>query len=152
DRTLSIQPVPDPGAALMVPKTGTHVSLGPPREGPLGIGRRLFFSSGDHRVSADGRACASCHPDGRDDGLVWRTPDGPRQTPMLAGRVVDTAPFGWTRADPDLQAYIAGTIERLRGGGLAAPEKDALALYVRSLKTPVSRVSGDPAPVLARGS
>ena len=31
------------------------------------------------RLSGDGRACASCHPDGRDDGLVWSTPNGPRQ-------------------------------------------------------------------------
>src|SRR5580765_449292 len=33
-------------------------------------GRRLFFSGGDQRISKDGRACSSCHPDGRDDGLV----------------------------------------------------------------------------------
>ncbi|MDB5218390.1 MAG: Surface antigen protein, partial [Myxococcaceae bacterium] len=49
-------------------------------------GRALFHATGDNRVSADGRACASCHPDGRDDTLVWSSPNGPRQTPMLAGR------------------------------------------------------------------
>ena len=58
-------------------------------------GRKLFFSGGDARISKDGRACASCHPDGRDDGLVWSTPDGPRQTIMLAGRVNRKGPFGW---------------------------------------------------------
>ncbi len=52
----------------------------------VALGRRLFHAAGDERLSGDGRACASCHPDGRDDGLVWSTPNGPRQTPMLAGR------------------------------------------------------------------
>jgi len=30
-------------------------------------GRELFFTNGDKRISADGRACGSCHIDGRDD-------------------------------------------------------------------------------------
>jgi hypothetical protein len=49
--------------------------------------RALFHETDDFRLSADGRACASCHPDGREDGLTWATPDGPRQTIMLAGRI-----------------------------------------------------------------
>ena len=38
---------------------------------PYEVGRKLFFASGDPRIASDGRACASCHPDGRDDTLVW---------------------------------------------------------------------------------
>ena len=41
-------------------------------------GRALFRVTDDGRLSRDGRACASCHPDGRDDALTWSTPDGPR--------------------------------------------------------------------------
>ena len=44
---------------------------------PAGVawkGTKNIFSGGDSRVSKDGRACSSCHPDGRDDGLVWSTP------------------------------------------------------------------------------
>src|ERR1019366_10729370 len=50
-------------------------------------GRMLFYRTDDTRVSGDGIACSSCHIDGREDGLTWTTPMGPRQTPMLAGRL-----------------------------------------------------------------
>ena len=50
-------------------------------------GRKLFHQTDDNRISRDGRACASCHPDGREDALTWSTPVGPRQTIMLAGRL-----------------------------------------------------------------
>ena len=46
------------------------------------MGRTLFHASGDNRISFDGRACASCHPDGRDDAITWATPDGPRRSIM----------------------------------------------------------------------
>jgi DNA-binding beta-propeller fold protein YncE len=98
-------------------------------------GRRIFHSN-DGKVALDGRACASCHPDGRDDGIAWKTPDGPRQTAMLAGRVHDTAPYGWTRAQPTLKAYIADTITRLNGKGLSEPEMRDLVSYVKSLDGP----------------
>ena len=43
-----------------------------PLETPLSneyaLGRILYHSTSDSRISKDGRACASCHPDGRDDG------------------------------------------------------------------------------------
>jgi mono/diheme cytochrome c family protein len=129
-----------------------RVHTGPRREDPIAMGRALFHSSEDGGIAADGRACASCHPDGRDDGLVWRTPDGPRQTPMLGGRARDTAPYGWTRKDPDLHAYIEGTVERLRGHGLEARHYDALAAYVASLKAPAPPAPIDAVPLLARGA
>src|SRR6185436_9732784 len=69
----------------------------------LDLGRRLFHAASDPRIAVDGRACASCHPDGRDDAIVWATPDGPRQTPMLAGRVTGTAPYGWTGNGGDVK-------------------------------------------------
>ncbi len=37
----------------------------------IALGRRIFHQMGDARISADGRACASCHPDGREDALTW---------------------------------------------------------------------------------
>src|SRR6185295_15403410 len=57
-------------------------------------GRALFYRSDDIRITRDGMACSSCHPDGAEDGLTWMTPDGPRQTIMLARPLADTAPFG----------------------------------------------------------
>jgi mono/diheme cytochrome c family protein len=99
----------------------------------LALGRRLFFDATEPAVSG-GISCGACHPDGRDDGHVWREVlkyptdklftfiSGPsiiepdvkegfrygyaRQTPMLAGRVDAAGPYGWHSESPDLVARI----------------------------------------------
>lgn len=112
-------------------------------------GRRLFTNARSQDLSG-GLGCAACHPDGRDDGWVWResettvfgskdhhfigvranrksdrddqipkdvvavlkekpNPIYPRQTPMLAGRVRASGPYGW-------HAENANLIERLIAG------------------------------------
>ncbi len=110
-------------------------------------GRRLFHGSGDARISQNGRACASCHVDGREDGLVWPTPAGNRQTPMLAGRVDGTAPYGWNGEHDTLTKHIKSTVENLGGTGLPQEKVEALAQYVASMKAPPKR----PVRVAAEG-
>jgi len=106
----------------------------------LALGRKLFHRSDDLRISGDGRACASCHPDGREDALTWSTPDGPRQTIMLAGRATSSEPFGWSGDNPTLRDHVAKTFERLGGKGLkqpaADPEFKALLAYVAGMRAP----------------
>jgi DNA-binding beta-propeller fold protein YncE/mono/diheme cytochrome c family protein len=103
----------------------------------VALGRQLFHAVGDARISKDGRACASCHPDGRDDSLVWATPDGPRRSIMLAGRVLSTAPYSWAGDEADLRVHLASTFDRLNGaGGLKSVELDALTAYIESLAPP----------------
>ncbi|HEY8089435.1 MAG TPA: c-type cytochrome [Polyangiaceae bacterium] len=105
----------------------------------IALGRLLFHSVGDGRISRDGRACASCHPDGRDDSLVWATPAGPRRSIALAGRIEGTAPYAWSGAEEDLRVHLATTFDRLNGdGGLKSLELDALMAYVESLTPPPS--------------
>lgn len=79
------------------------------------LGARLFQRSDAHG-SRVGFFCALCHPEGRDDGLVWSTPAGPRQTPWLAGRLQDTAPFGWRGEHADLRTSLTSTRGRLAAG------------------------------------
>ncbi|MCP3138973.1 c-type cytochrome [Pyxidicoccus xibeiensis] len=82
-------------------------------------GRKLFFSALDTRMTsaAVGTSCASCHPDGRDDGHVWGFPDGPRQTPSLAGRMVTkTGPFHWSGEFPTLRDFLDTTVRKRMGG------------------------------------
>jgi cytochrome c peroxidase len=105
-------------------------------DGDIALGRKLFHSSGDNRISNDGRACASCHPDGRDDALTWATPDGPRNTPMLAGRVGHTAPFGWNGSSDSVQGHLAQTFQRLQGRGLEAHEVAAIETYISTMRAP----------------
>jgi mono/diheme cytochrome c family protein len=96
----------------------------------LNLGRRLFYSS----ALAEGMGCAGCHPEGRDDGHVWREVSGqrrytqfmggpeiqgstrpvtgvPRRTPMLVGRVFPVGPYGWRAESATLEKRIeAGTV------------------------------------------
>jgi DNA-binding beta-propeller fold protein YncE len=118
----------------------------------VAAGRRIFHTERDHRISRDGRACAGCHPEGRDDGLVWRLGVGPRQTPMLVGRL-DEGPFGWLGKNPTLEANVTETMTRLGGTGLP---KDRLAELVaflrRGLRAPPRPApAAADAPIVARG-
>ena len=120
----------------------------PPREIPLRRGGRgpltaeqergrvLFHTAHDPRISSDGRACASCHPDGREDALTWATPEGPRQTLMLQGRLQNSAPFGWSGASKTVEEHLHHTFQRLGGTGLTDGETRALAAYLNATVAP----------------
>jgi mono/diheme cytochrome c family protein len=120
-----------------------------PMDADLALGRKLFHAASDHRISFDGRACASCHPDGRDDALTWSTPDGPRQTPMLAGRLQGTAPFGWTGDSATVDTHLIQTFRRLRGSGFHGEDRKALLAYVRAMEPPPH--ASEDASRIARG-
>jgi DNA-binding beta-propeller fold protein YncE/mono/diheme cytochrome c family protein len=100
---------------------------------PDGKGRRIFYDATDE-ITSGGVSCAGCHPDGRDDGHVWheakfatkRRGEGTnflgdadqaplehtikvgyaRQTPMLAGRLSASGPYGWHGESRDLVARL----------------------------------------------
>jgi cytochrome c peroxidase len=118
---------------------------------PFEVGRRLFHRTDSSRISGDGRACASCHPDGRDDGLVWSSPDGPRQTPMLAGRLADTPPFGWTGNAETVRDHLRQTFARLGGQGLDDPSLYALLTYLAKMAPPPSPAAPEDAARAANG-
>jgi len=137
DREVEIVPLAAPAGAVV--RVSLSQAAGEALAAPLALGRRLFHKASDPRVSQDGRACASCHPDGREDALTWSTPDGPRQTPMLAGRIADTAPYGWLGARATLTEHVKQTFERLQGSGLPDAERDALLAYVMAMPAPHPR-------------
>ena len=138
------------------PPPVAHFALSEPTHAlpvSMALGRVLFNMVGDERISHDGRACASCHPDGRDDSLTWATPNGPRRSIMLAGRIADTAPFSWSGTEQTLKEHVGITFSRLRGSGdLRSMEMDALTDYVLTLAQPPGAGSKDPAARVARGS
>jgi hypothetical protein len=56
------------------------------------IGHLLFHSN-----AGAGIACASCHPEGGDDGVTWSFQGiGSRRTPDVRGGLTGTAPFHWS--------------------------------------------------------
>ncbi len=125
-------------------------------------GKRIFFDASDARMSRDGYiACASCHPDGGHDGLVWDFTDrgeGLRNTIDLRGRGgVAHGPLHWTANFDEVQDFEndirlafggRGFLEQAlweagtRSDPLGDPksglsrELDALAAYVSSLAAP----------------
>lgn len=109
------------------------------------VGRELFHRVGDARITKEGIACASCHPDALDDGVTWQTPEGPRQTILLAGKVRGSAPFGWTRGEDTLEEYIRGTCNRLGGSGLEADEIESIARFLETVPPPPANVVGSAA-------
>jgi hypothetical protein len=160
ERVLNVIPL---GGAQLVDDHGAgkpvvaHIAMSAPTQPvnvSLALGRVLFHMVGDERISHDGRACASCHPDGRDDSLTWATPNGPRRSIMLAGRVADTAPFSWSGTEQTLKEHMGITFNRLKGtGDLRSMELDALADYVSSLTPPPAMMpKADLAAKVARGS
>jgi mono/diheme cytochrome c family protein/DNA-binding beta-propeller fold protein YncE len=145
DRSLTLLPLRLDDVAndmTHVPRPPERLALAPLALTGLAMqrlyGRHLFHAASDPRIAADGRACASCHPDGRDDAITWATPDGPRRTVMLAGRLADTAPYGWNGAGHDLREHLGHTFERLKGRGLSSVELEALLAYLQGLRTPQS--------------
>lgn len=115
-------------------------------------GREIFRRTGDEKISNDGIACASCHPDGRDDDLVWSGPHGKRRPPTLAGNAARRGPFGWGGEHGSITAHMEQTVKRLGGKGLDAEALESLAAYLRAMKP----IPNDPSaalsdPLAARG-
>lgn len=125
------------------------------------LGKRLFHDASDPRLTRDGYiACAHCHPDGEEDGLIWDFTDrgeGLRNTISLLGRAgAGDGPIHWSGNFDEVQDF-EGDIRRAFGGmgllrdtdwmvgttsqSLGAPKAglsadlDALAAYVSSLAT-----------------
>jgi YVTN family beta-propeller protein len=134
DRALSIVKLGEENEPVMQMALSRKAGHG--LTGEMALGRVLFHKTGDSRISSEGVACASCHPDGREDAITWSTTDGPRNTPMLAGRLAETAPYSWQGNHPTLEVHLQDTMRRLRGRGLPPNETEALVSYIRTMDAP----------------
>jgi hypothetical protein len=135
-----VDPREPPGLAI-----AAHTALGQGALAPeLAKGRELFYRANENLISAANLSCAVCHPDGRDDGLVWRFHGSRLRTPFLADRISDTAPYNWHGTEPTLEGNIRQTIRRLGGKGLADEDVKALARYLREgLRRPAAGTGCD---------
>jgi cytochrome c peroxidase len=126
------------------------------------IGKRVFYNSSDTRMAESGYlTCAHCHPDGRDDGLVWDLTDrgeGLRNTTsLLPLGELGTGVFHWTGNFDELQDFENDIRGSFGGSGFLSEEQweassdtlgepksglseelDALSAFVLSLQPPVS--------------
>jgi hypothetical protein len=82
-------------------------------------GHDLFHRSAN---PTNGLACASCHPEGREDGHVWQfTEIGARRTQTLGGHVLETAPFHWDGDMPNIDAIMSEVFVHRMGGTEQGP-------------------------------
>ena len=100
------------------------------------LGMVLFHATSRAINTDHALACSTCHIDGRTDGLSWKIGHNTLQTPLLTGRLADTAPYKWDAHDATLGRSIASTIGRLGGIGLSVAETDALVTYLERLPAP----------------
>ncbi len=124
------------------------IALGGPSRADTGHAMFHGAPPGDPKLSM---ACASCHPEGRDDGHVWQFIDGPKRTSSLAAFSVDTAPFHWAGDVPDVSTLV----DQIYSGRMGAPpqslgRKAALARWLGTIPSAPATSAVDPASA-ARG-
>jgi mono/diheme cytochrome c family protein len=81
-------------------------------ESRLDTGHAVF-----HANAGSGLTCATCHPEGGEDGRVWEFQKiGPRRTQSLRGGVLATAPFHWNGDLKDVSRLMKEVFESRMGG------------------------------------
>lgn len=105
-----------------------------------------------HADAGGGLACASCHPEGGDDGLTWAfAPIGKRRTQSLRGGVIGTEPFHWSGDQANLRALAHEVLgSRMAGPKLDDAEVQLLGAFLQTIPHLPQSVPDDPARV-ARG-
>lgn len=103
-----------------------------------------------HRATMGGLACASCHPEGREDGHIWQfaTKGGTnkRRTQPLTGGVGATGPFRWEGDFDNMSTLMDTPFSKSMGGGPLQPTQlGALANWVNALPAPATITGVDAA-------
>ncbi|WP_438036339.1 cytochrome-c peroxidase [Sorangium sp. So ce204] len=116
--------------ALSGEKLGT---LELPGESRLDDSHALFHGDRGGALSV---TCASCHPEGHEDGRVWNfQPTGPRRTQSVAGGVLATMPLHWDGGLVDFRGFMEEVLEKRMGGSLPDRERlDAFAEWLDTIK------------------
>lgn len=125
----------------------THIAL--PGESVADSGHDLFH---DAASATTHMACASCHPEGHDDGRVWAFEKiGKRRTQDIGGGVLDTAPLHWDGDLSDLGAIMHEVFEHRMGGAAQGPRHlEAFAGWIQSIPAHRAAPQGSAAQI-ARG-
>ena len=115
-------------AALWRADTGEVIHLS--SEVRADTGHFLF-----HANTGGGLACASCHPEGGEDGRIWNfICVGPRRTQTLRGGIGPTAPFHWDGSEVDMARLLEDVFtNRMVGPLLNDDAKAALRDWVETI-------------------
>lgn len=114
-------------------------------------GRQIFHDAVNTHLTPSGVvACASCHPDGGEDGLSWflHTPTVARKlrrTPPAYGAKAALAPYHWDGELPDAAELTRATIRGLMDGDGLVVDVAAVAAWMHALPPPPGRPAWDAA-------
>jgi hypothetical protein len=108
--------------------TGVTTELSP--DSPVDAGHFAF-----HANSGGGITCASCHPEGGEDGRTWAfVCAGPRRTQSMRGGISPTIPFHWDGAEANLPILVEDVFTgRMAGPLLSEEEISALEAWVDTI-------------------
>jgi mono/diheme cytochrome c family protein len=105
-----------------------------------------------HRTTESGLACASCHPEGMDDGHTWRfSRIGDRRTQPLDIGLAGTAPFHWDGDMADVDMLMDEVLSHRMGGKRHSPDRrDSFKRWMfEQVRPPADAGRDDPAAVAA---
>ena len=114
----------------------------------LALGGRISADAGHnlfHDATGANIACASCHPEGGDDGQVWAFQGaGERRTQYLAGGLA--APFHWTGDLNNFKTFCDDVLTgRMAGPQLDDASASRFATWIDSLPAPPLEAPADEA-------
>lgn len=106
------------------------------------VGREEF-----HTDRGAGIACASCHPEGSEDGIAWRLSGiGPRRTIDLRGGIEDGNRYNRDLSQDTLHD-VNRSLQSSMGGSSHFLERDALGAWLHRVPTPMVDPIGDGDPL-----
>jgi mono/diheme cytochrome c family protein len=145
DETTVLVQIREPAELLILRQmsggNGTTVTVPLSSASRANTGHELF-----HANSGGGLACASCHPEGHDDGRIWNFQcEGPRRTQDPSGGLVGTAPYHWSGDLPDFTALVQEVyVRRMSGPVLNDAQANALQSWLNTVpELPPLHPSGD---------
>ncbi|MFO0756194.1 MAG: c-type cytochrome [Byssovorax sp.] len=120
----------EPAAIYMMANGATPIVL--PGESMADTGHHLFHHAAS---STTGLACASCHPEGHEDGRVWQFDIiGARRTQEVGNDVLQTAPLHWDGDLDNLDAIMSEVfVHRMGGTPQGERHVDAMAHWMSSM-------------------
>ena len=132
------------------PATVTRIDLSTGEQHAISMHRSSVQDTGHdlfHLDDGSGTTCASCHPEGEDDGLVREFVEfGDRRTQSLRIGLADTAPYHW-EGEFQTVAELMAEIHAIRMNARPRPERhyQALADWLFTLPLPQPRRPHDDA-------
>jgi hypothetical protein len=132
----TLQIVDESGSISVIELDGDDVS---------DVGHAIFHGTGG---SATPLACASCHPEGRDDAHTWSfSPLGPRRTQTLLGDVTNTAPFHWDGDQKSMTVLMDEVFTRRMGNAKLSPyDVDGFSKWLSGLRDLPASPAGKSSP------